>query len=256
MRLDLIFIAYVSAQDPTPGAALIMKNSVPILPQAPGYAIGGGLRKIRIDGCYDLLCDPCNAFHPIFDEFLGLPVSDAKNPGAKTYRNLVTATFNFFPLPYHPHSWIANKMTPYLIEQCRQDAGECRLFKYMEWLRTPDAQDPEQRAPFEQILDMEDQSEDSIVFALVFKHQFVLNPTFGGLDQTILDRVYDPQMGHDWELDGRAHWKWCTAMGTAATPSLYVNNQALNDVPFDPQGWKALVDTLIANQDQMAFTQP
>ena len=64
-------------------------------------------------------------------------------------------------------------------------------------------------------------------------------------------------MGRAWEMAGRADWKWCVSMGASGTPSIFVNNQHLqNNADFlDVKYWKNLVDMMIANQDDMAFTQ-
>ena len=113
--------------------------------QAPGLTLGNGLRSIKIDGCFDVLCDGCNELHPIFEAFVSSPLNkpDPKNPTAKTYADLIYYSFNFMPLTLHNHAWIANKMVPYMIEECRQDMTKCKLFKYIAWLTAVDTNDTE-----------------------------------------------------------------------------------------------------------------
>lgn len=151
MRLDLTlaFLGFAQTSlgaDPTPstaGAKIIMDNSQPILPQAPGLTLGKNLKKIRIDGCYDLLCEHCNNFRPVFDSFVNAPLSDkiGKIEGATTYADLIHYSYNFFPLTFHGNAWLANKITPVMIEECREDMTKCKLFKYMDWLEATDSTD-------------------------------------------------------------------------------------------------------------------
>ena len=68
---------------------------------------------------------------------------------------------------------------------------KCKLLKYIAWLTEVDPNDTvtPKRTRYDVILEMNDSSEDEIVFN-TFKTLFVSYPIFG-YDQTIVDVVYD-----------------------------------------------------------------
>jgi len=193
-------------------ASCVLANNPPISASENGYTTGAGKREIHIDAFYDLLCSTTAYLDPIFQQFLQSDAKDPQNPGAK-WVDLLTVTFNFFPLPYHHATWIVTKQVPLILDHCHADESSCKFFQYMNWCFKHQ----------DEYLGSTNLNKEQIVDKLASE----LHKKFGFDKQELLD-VYDfTADSHNTEIRTRYSWKYAASKTVNGTPFFYINGVLL-----------------------------
>ena len=153
-------------------------------------------------------------------EYNGQPIMD-----------LISVTWQSMPLPYFNVIWLPHKLVPFFLAECRKDEASCKLLDFMKWCfenqsRYSGAKD----SSYNQLLD---QLASEVSKALVYEKQ------------TLVDALNSSAN----ELETRYAYKFATANSVYAAPLVKLNGVELNALPPNVEGWRALLDELITNQD-------
>jgi hypothetical protein len=103
-------------------------NNVPIPGRRPQFEFGTATEGIDFEIIYDLMCSDSAFLAPEFEKFLAMQW----NVTNTTVAEAVKVTYTFLPLPYHNQVWIAHKLLPLLLDECRFGA-KCQFMDYLHY---------------------------------------------------------------------------------------------------------------------------
>lgn len=179
-------------------------NIPPIPERHPGWSEGKNRLLINFELFEDLLCDGCAMLRPEFERFLnmtylGLPVRDQ-----------IQVNYAFLALPYHHGSWIAQRLLPYIIDQCLSTPKQCQYKQYVAYtLNNRDS-----------FLDATSTTFDDLTTWWINTCNQQYNWPVSDL-RSVYDR--SKADAHNSEQRARNMWKYAADQGVFATPTAFVN---------------------------------
>eukprot|EP00350_Pseudokeronopsis_sp_OXSARD2_P013240 CAMPEP_0170542138 /NCGR_PEP_ID=MMETSP0211-20121228/1663_1 /TAXON_ID=311385 /ORGANISM="Pseudokeronopsis sp., Strain OXSARD2" /LENGTH=177 /DNA_ID=CAMNT_0010845107 /DNA_START=137 /DNA_END=667 /DNA_ORIENTATION=- len=177
---------------------------------------------MKFEMVFDLMCGDCANEYPTIKEFLAMDFLGT------TVKDAITLTYTYSPLPYHHGVWIPHKMVPYILDQCLEDESACLFEEYQQY-----AIDNQQF-----MLNAKDQSQDELIPAWVD----MVTQALGIEDQKdaiMLEYDRDTEE-HDTENRMRLSFKYALSKGVTTTPTVFVNEVMLGEIPETAEEWYTL----------------
>ena len=209
-------------------AAYAAANNTPIYGSYPGWVEGGGQAGITVELFFDFMCSACLAENPTWEETL------TQEWLGGTVKDQLNIAYTPFPLPYHIHAWQVGQLVPYFNDLCTADSTQCGLNdQYKDYSFSMQ----------NTILGMTSTSEED--FISWWSKQVA---TEFNIPEATITALYGASDEHNTSWRIREMWKYATAKGVNATPTVFVNGVHLDAVPFTVDDWMSLLNTIYNSQ--------
>ena len=175
------------------------------------------------------MCSDSAYLAPEFEKFLAMQW----NVTNTTVADAIKVTYTFLPLPYHNQVWIAHKLLPLLLDECRFGA-KCQFMDYLHYCF----------ANQDFILGGQDKTFNQLVFSWTSMVAEALNVPQADL-LAVFNDSYDT---HDSEWRTREMYKWNAHHHNSGTPFGYVNGVLLENFPEKADDWMNLLFSVYQSQ--------